>query len=108
MTESTSPEERGPGLTFEQARQLNRSLTEKVLDKAARDPQWRQLLLDDPEAAMQEANFPEIEELGQRALRRPREREVVGQSDSGGYGGYGGGSSWQCHLFNWNWNQSSH
>ena len=38
---------------------LHRGLTEKVLDKAASDPAWRQRLLDDPDAAMREAGFPE-------------------------------------------------
>jgi hypothetical protein len=99
MTESTPPE--GTQLTLVQMLALRRSLTEKVLDKAASDPEWRQLLLDDPELAMREANFPEAQELEQQGPqqhtpRGPAEREVVGQSGGGGYGsgddgGYGGG-----------------
>ena len=45
--------------TPEEYRLLERTLTEKVLDRVCTDPQWKQLLLEDPEAAMQEAAFPE-------------------------------------------------
>lgn len=112
MTESRPPEESSPSLTFEQMRQLNRSLTEKVLDRAASDPEWRQRLLDDPEAAMQEANFPETRELQQQGgPQRPREREVVGQSfehhEDFGYGyGYSRRCQWYCRVFTWRWYQS--
>ena len=58
MTENTPP-------IPEEYRRLNRSLTEKVLDRAASDPQWKQQLLDDPEAAMRAANFPETQQLEQ-------------------------------------------
>jgi hypothetical protein len=58
MTESMPP-------TLEQTRQLHRSLTQKVLDKAASDPQWKQQLIDDPEAAMRAANFSESQQLQQ-------------------------------------------
>ena len=68
MTESTPP-------TLEQAKQLNRSLTEKVLDKAASDPQWKQRLLDDPEAALRAANFPETQQI----QRMQEQAEVRGQ-----------------------------
>ena len=94
MTESTPPEGIQP-LTHEQARQLRRSLTEKVLDKAASDPEWRQLLIEDPELAMREAEFEEAQQLEQQGPpTRPQEMEVVGQGGGGGrYGGgrYGGG-----------------
>lgn len=53
MAESIPP-------TLEQTRQLYRSLTEKILERAASDPEWKQQLLDDSEAAMREAGFPEI------------------------------------------------
>jgi hypothetical protein len=117
MTQSTPPEERGSDPTFNQIRQLNRSLTEKVLDKAASDPQWRELLLEDPELAMREANFPETQELQQQGgPQRPREREVVGQRRGGyGYGGYGYGGygygygrqcPWYCRFFTWRWYRS--
>jgi hypothetical protein len=111
MAESRPPEEGGPSLTFEQIRQLNRSLTEKVLDRAASDPEWRQLLLDDPEAAMREANFPETRELQQQGgPQRPREREVVGQrfdDDEGFFGyGYSRRCDWHCRFFTWRWYQT--
>jgi hypothetical protein len=47
---------------MEDLQQLNRSLMAKVIDKACSDEQWKQRLLDDPEAAMQEAGFPEFEQ----------------------------------------------
>ena len=59
----------------EEIRQLNRDLLEKVLDKAASDPTWKQQLLDDPEAACRAANFPEITRFEEI---RQREPEVVG------------------------------
>jgi hypothetical protein len=74
MTEGTSP--------TPEDRQLNRSLTEKVLDKAASDPAWRQRLLDEPVVAMREANFPEtqrLEELRLRAEASKEQAEVHGQ-----------------------------
>jgi hypothetical protein len=74
MTESMPPVE-------EESRRLNRSLTEKVLDRAARDPQWKQQLLDEPEAAMRMANFPEVqqlEEMRQSAAASKEEGEVRG------------------------------
>jgi hypothetical protein len=49
--------------TPEEFRQLNRSLMEKVLDRAASDPAWKQQLLDDPEAAMRAAGFPEVQRV---------------------------------------------
>jgi hypothetical protein len=53
----------GTPLTPEEFRQLNRDLMEKMLDKAASDSEWKQRLLDDPEAAMMEAGFPEAKKL---------------------------------------------
>ncbi len=89
MTESTPPEGQQP-LTVRQMQQLHSSLTEKVLDKAASDPEWRQLLLDDPEAAMQAANFPEAQQLEQQGPQRaPQQGEVVGQQESGSFSGLG-------------------
>ena len=46
-------------LSPEEIRQLNRSLMEKV----ASDPEWKQRLLDDPEAAMMETGFLEARQL---------------------------------------------
>lgn len=56
MTENKPP-------TPKQLRQLNRELMEKVLDKAASNPEWKQRLLDDPEVAIREAGFPEVERI---------------------------------------------
>jgi hypothetical protein len=118
MTESTSSP--GGPLTFVQTQQLHRSLTEKVLDRAQSDPEWRQLLINDPERAMQEANFPEAQELGgaqplgqgpqmgQGPPQAPREREVVGHGGGGGWwpggrGGYGYGYGYGGPRCRWHW-----
>ncbi len=47
----------------EQFRQMNRDLMEKVIDKAASDPGWKERFLEDSEAAIQEAGFPELRSL---------------------------------------------
>ena len=74
MTENTPP------TTPEQIQQLNRDLMEKVLDRAASDPEWKQRLLDDPEMAIQEAGFPEVRQLREmRARMEAQEAEVSGQ-----------------------------
>jgi hypothetical protein len=69
--------------TLEQTRQLYRSLTEKILDRAASDPQWKQQLLDDSKAALQEAQFPEIQQLQEMEASAQQaqqvQTEVVGQ-----------------------------
>jgi hypothetical protein len=69
--------------TPEEGRQLHRSLAEKVLDRVTSDPQWEQRLLDDPQAALREANFPEVQRLEEllRSARGSREgaEEVRGQ-----------------------------
>jgi hypothetical protein len=72
-------------LTPEQFRQLNRSLMEKVLDKAANDPEWKQRLLDEPDAAIQEAGFPEVRRLQelQVSTEAQEELEVTGQGARG-------------------------
>lgn len=69
----------GNALTPEQLRRLNRGLMEKVLDRAAGDPAWKQRFLDDPEAALREAGFPEAEELRENQEGTPVEEEVAGQ-----------------------------
>jgi hypothetical protein len=82
MTEGMLP-------TLEQTRLLNRTLTEKVLDRAASDPQWKQQLLDDPEAAMRAADFPETQQLQQmQQSARSRGAEVRGQGGIVDVGGY--------------------
>jgi hypothetical protein len=68
MTESTPP-------NLEQFRRLNRDLMEKVIDRAASDPGWKQRLLDDPEAAIEEADFTELRHLWQL-----QSEEVAGQA----------------------------
>jgi hypothetical protein len=71
----------GSPQTPEEIRRLNRDLMEKIIDKAASDPEWKQRLLDDPEAVMAEAGFPEAERLRemQGSVRAAEEAEVVGQ-----------------------------
>ncbi len=73
MTESTPP-------TPEQLRQMNRDLMEKVIDKAASDPGWKQRLLDDPEAAMMETDFPEAHQLREKqvSVEATEEADVKG------------------------------
>jgi hypothetical protein len=58
---------------------------EKVLDRAASDPEWKQRLLDDPEAAIQEASFPEAEKLGE-VLASSGAPEVQGHQLCGAVG----------------------
>jgi hypothetical protein len=52
-----------------------------VLAKAASDSEWKQRLLNDPEAAMAEADFPEAREIRemQANWEAQEETEVVGQ-----------------------------
>jgi len=51
----------------EELRQLSRSLREKVIAKAIEDPQFRQQLIDDPEAAEvtieNSGHFPEVQQI---------------------------------------------
>src|SRR3954454_10119471 len=69
MTESMPP-------TRVQRQKLRQALAEKVLDKACEDPKWKQQLIEDPELAMREANFPEFQQIQQLQ----QEAEVTGQS----------------------------
>jgi hypothetical protein len=67
----------------EEYQQLRKSLTHKILDKAASDPLWKQQLLDDPEEAMRLADFPESRQLQQaneRVLASLQQDEVRGQA----------------------------
>ena len=66
--------------SLERIRQLNRNLMEKFIDKAASEGEWKQRLLDDPEAAMQEADFPEAQQLREMraSVEAQEEAEVVG------------------------------
>jgi hypothetical protein len=67
LWEMDPPEQRPPEAAVvtpkEEHRQLLQSLTEKVLDRAASDPPWKQRLLSDAPAAMREAGFPEVKRL---------------------------------------------
>ena len=76
MAESMPP-------TPEELQQLHQNLNEKVLDRAASDPQWKQLLLDDPDAALREAGFPEFQRIEELRQREAEEAEVTGQLRSG-------------------------
>ncbi len=96
----------------EEYRQLNRSLTEKVLDRAASDPQWKQQLLDDPEAAMRAANFPENRQLEQMRAGAG-EGDVRGQALPGGGSGAGGDVGvektycpWKCVWWTYHWDRT--
>ncbi len=82
----------GMPLTPEEFRQLNRDLMEKVLDKATSDAEWKQRLLDDPEAAMQEAGFSEAQQLQQMQMSAQpvQEDEVRGQQLNCVYAGFTG------------------
>ena len=68
--------------TPEEVRQLNRALMEKVLDRAASDPAWKQQLLDDPDAAMREAGFAEVQRIEEvrQSVGALHEAEVAGQA----------------------------
>ena len=68
----------GTPLTPEQFRQLNRDLMEKVIDRAASDPEWKQRLLEDPETAIREAGFPETERLREMQSLPVEGSEVYG------------------------------
>ncbi len=80
MAESMPP-------TLEQTREIHRSLTNKILDRAASDPQWKQQLLDDSEAVIEAADFPEIEKLEEmrQSAETSREAEVVGHVGTNPY-----------------------
>src|ERR671932_422200 len=86
MLERARPIEQPTKATMPPAReeylQLRRSLAEKMLDRAASDPLWKQQLLDDPDTALRTANFPEtqaFDEILQSAgAAREAEAEVLG------------------------------
>jgi hypothetical protein len=73
----------------EEYRQLTQNLTEKVRDKAASDPFWRQQLLNDAVAAIRETNFPEyqrLEEIRQKEEVRGHYDDLMSLADSSVYG----------------------
>jgi hypothetical protein len=101
-------EESTPYLTLEQAKQLNRSLMEKLLDRAASDPTWKQQLLDDPEVALRESGFPEIQQI----RRMEEQAEVQGHTSSGSDLSLVGTSgphqcqwTWYCEWWTWRWHR---
>ncbi len=72
-----------PAHLREEYSQLNRSLAEKILDRAATDAHWKQQLLGDPDVAIREADFPEFQQLEEmrQSMRGSQEEgaEVRGQ-----------------------------
>lgn len=83
MEESALPPEQQPPeapmvTPSEEHRQQMRSLTEKVLERAASDPHWKRRLLDDPEAAVREADFPELKRLDEISDEIRQEEETRG------------------------------
>lgn len=77
-TEATVPPAR------EEYRQVKQGLLEKLLDRAASDPEWKQRLLDDPQAAVREANLPEAQRFEE--MLQKEEAEVRGQGVLGDRG----------------------
>jgi hypothetical protein len=92
-------------VTPEEYRQLQRSLMERTLDRAASDPEWKQRLLEDPRTAMTESGFPEAQRLQEtsRHLRPIEEEEVRGQRHDDVYYlyGFGFGSPYYGHGYRW-------
>ncbi len=74
----------------EELQQLHRSLNEKVLDRSASDPRWKQQLLDDPDATLREAGFPEFQRIEELRQREVEEAEVTGQLSRTGQPKYQG------------------
>jgi hypothetical protein len=100
MAEGTAPPQNIRMLnTLEESRQVQRSLTEKILDKAASDLRWKERLLDDPEVALQEADFPESQWLVQlRQQMRPQEGVTVSASEAEVLGQGGSIKPRQCYT----------
>jgi hypothetical protein len=87
-----------PEATAEEYLQQQDSLWEKILERAASDPTWKRHLLDEPDAALREAGFPELERVEEmRAVAG--EGEVRGQ-DHGGYH-YTGPAGWDTYPRRW-------
>jgi hypothetical protein len=75
-------------VTQEEYAQLERSLREKILDKAVNDPDWRQQYVDNPEDALSSAGFPEaqqLREVHQSMNRGASEEDVQGHDYYGDY-----------------------
>jgi hypothetical protein len=69
-------------VTHEEYKSLERSLREKILEKAANDPEWRQQYVEDPEQALQQSGIEEAQRIREvhEALKpfNPEEEEVQG------------------------------
>jgi hypothetical protein len=61
---------------------MQRDLTEKVIDKVCSDPQWKQQLLEGPDLTMQNADFPELQELQQAS------QQSSGKAQGQSWGGW--------------------
>ena len=71
----------------EEYKQLMESLTDKVLDRAASAPLWKELFLTDPQAAMREAGFLEyqrLEEIRQEAEVQGHYMDLMTLDPAGG------------------------
>ena len=73
-------------VTQDEYRQLERDLREKILDKAANDPEWGRQYVESPDEAMQAANFPEAQKLAEmrQSLKpfNPEDEDVQGHDYS--------------------------
>lgn len=96
----------------EELERLRRETMERVLDRAGSDPEWRQRLLDDPDAAM--ADFPETQRVREMQSTPPEgveplpaEPEVVGQHQHEEHHEHRG--CWQCWWsYYWYWDYYSY
>ena len=67
--------------TPDEDRELERRLREKILEKAANDPDWRQQYVENPEDALNAAGFDEtqrLREFHEVANRGESEEDVQG------------------------------
>jgi hypothetical protein len=96
MYESARPTEAPPDAPMPPSVQEEyRSLAEKMLDKAASDPIWKQQLLDDPEAALQEGGFlPKYQRLEE--IRQQENTEVSGHFTGQEHGTPNGAYTFFC------------
>ena len=69
-------------ITQEEYTQLERDLRERILEKAASDPDWMRQYVDNPHEALQAAAFPEAEKIREihqsRKRINPQEDDVQG------------------------------
>jgi hypothetical protein len=74
-TEELPPDAPIPPAAQEEYRHLSQSLTAKILDRAARDPLWKQRLIDEPDVALREGDFPELTRLDE--IRQQKEEQMA-------------------------------